>query len=78
MSTATRERLERTARIVAGGTCPHALARASVKTVWATYCDKAVDPLTGDHVDGTRSHQGDSGLSVPTRWYEDDPGALIE
>ena len=77
MSATTRERLERTARIVAGGNCPHALTMFSDGEV--VYCDKPVDPLTGDHVDGTCLHRGNSDLlPIAVRWHEDSIGAFVE
>jgi len=77
MSTTTRERLERTARIVTGGACPHAKKFGAVSVV---YCDKPVDPLTGDHVDGIRLHRGepDYMIGVGVRWHEDSIGAFVE
>lgn len=76
MSVTTRERLERTARIVTGGACPHAKKFGAASVV---YCDKPVDPLTGDHVDGLGLHRGDSDLlPVAVRWHEDSIGAFIE
>jgi len=77
MSTTTRERLERTARIVAGGNCPHA------KTFKGTvvYCDKPVDPLTGRHaVEGVYHlgfYDGGRWYTLPL-WEDDDEGAFIE
>lgn len=72
-----RARLERTVRIVSGGNCPHALARATVKEVSHIYCDKPVDPLTGEHADAVGHHRGDAGARA-VRWREDDHGAFIE
>ena len=69
----TRERLERTARIVAGGTCPHARRLGAVPAV---YCEKPVNPLTGEHIDGAVYHCADEARTV--WWLEDDRGAFIE
>jgi hypothetical protein len=74
MTLTTRERLERTARIVAGGTCPHARRLGAVPAV---YCEKPVNPLTGEHIDGAVYHCGD--IEARTVWWlEDDRGASIE
>ena len=69
---AARERLERTARIVAGGTCPHARRCGSVPVI---YCDKPVNPITGTHTDGTEWHRATTWLSA---WRDDDAGAFVE
>jgi hypothetical protein len=71
-----RERLERTARIVAGGTCPHAFVRKSPSAGLA-YCEKPVNPLTGEHIDGAVYHCGD--MEARTVWWlEDERGAFVE
>jgi hypothetical protein len=75
MSATTRKRLERTARIVAGGNCPHALVRKS-SSAGVVFCEKNVDPLTGEHADGAVYHCADGARTA--WWLEDDIGAFIE
>jgi hypothetical protein len=70
MSATTRERLERTARIVAGGTCPHGKCVGPEDY----FCEKPVEPTTGTHADGTYHHTGAGHV-----WNDyDDTGAFIE
>ena len=78
-SLSRRERLERTARIVSGGTCPHALilhplTATSAAMVKVAYCEKPVNPLTGEHVGGSAFYHR-AGTTV---WNENTPDAFIE
>ena len=74
MSITTRERLQRAARIVAGGNCPHARRLGAAPAV---YCEKPVNPLTGEHADGAVYHCGD--IEARTVWWlEDGLSAYIE
>lgn len=74
----SRARLERTARIVAGGTCPHAKTFGAMPAV---YCDREVDPTTGEHARGYY-HRGQTphplGFAGDVLWEDDDVGAFVE